>query len=606
LSAKQVPAARRQARWLEELQRYHIQWQYRPGKVNPADPLSRMPELTGVAVATVIISAMIREPRAASQQAKRALQQLAPTPKKRRRITFQSPTELPLAPQNVEQSLDPVDQVQSEEQRLVTSETTVTDASPFISKIRDSYVQDPWFADSNNTKDLKWYQNLWWFNNLVVVPEAGTLRQDIMKEFHDPPYSGHLGEDRTLSSTSRYYWWPGISKQIKDYVKHCPSCQKNKARSGRTPGLSQPLAIPDKRWASVSMDFIMSLPKTVQGHTAIMVMVDRMSKMVHLAPCTDTVTAVEAAGLFVHHVVRLHGLPLDIVSDRDPRFTSSFWKEICSLMEVRQSMSTAFHPQSDGQTERMNRVLEDMIRHYVSPTQTDWDRYLDMAEFAINDAHHEGLGNTPFMLNYGQHPRKPGTHEGMQSKSVAAADFVQRMHDMVKQARSCLANAQQRQKSYADKGAVSLVFKEGDKVLLSTKNLTLKGPTSRKLWPKWLGPFAVSRAVGSVSYALDLPCTMKVHNVFHVSLLKAYRDDGSVQPPPPPIELDGELYYEVERILLHRDPPSSGGRKKGKPMREFLVQWKGYGPEHNTWEPEDHLDTVQDMVQEYLTKSHVK
>jgi hypothetical protein len=265
-------------------------------------------------------------------------------------------------------------------------------------------------------------------------------------------------------------------------------------------------------------------------------------------------------------------------------------------------MSTAFHPQSDGQTERFNRILEDMLRHYVSPEANDWDRYLDLAEFAMNDAWHEGLESTPFLLNYGQHPRRPECLQGESSKNLAAADMIQSMQRLWAHAKLCLEQAQQRQKAWSAEHRAPLSFQVGDKVLLSSSNLKLKGPACRKLWPKWLGPFTVTKCVGKVAYELALPPSMKVHKTFHVSLLKPYRDDGRVQPPPPPVEVEGELEFEVEKVLLHRDSHrSTASDKVSRCSREFLVKWKGYGPEHNTWEPERNLTNCKEVLQEYLS-----
>ena len=174
--------------------------------------------------------------------------------------------------------------------------------------------------------------------------------------------------------------------------------------------------------------------------------------------------------------------------------------------------------------------------------------------------------------------------------------LIQNMHDAISDAKRCLHAAQQRQKAYADIRRRDVEFKVGDQVLLSTRNLTMKMVGSAKLMPKYLGPFTISRKINQVAYELDLPPCMKIHNVFHVSLLNAYRSDGSVHPPPPPTLVDGELEYEVERILLHRDKHPVRGYKI---KREFLIKWLGYGPEYNTWEPEANLKNCPELLSEY-------
>ena len=248
--------------------------------------------------------------------------------------------------------------------------------------------------------------------------------------------------------------------------------------------------MPHWRWESVSMDFITQLPVTRQGNDAIVVFVDRLTKMVHFAATKTSVSAEEVAQMFRHEVFRLHGLPSELVSDRDPRFTSKFWVKLSELLGTKLKMSTAFHPQTDGQTERANRVLEDMLRHYVSPVQDDWDEHLDCAEFAVNNAWQESTQNTPFFLNSGQHPRTP-LGGGARTQAPAANDFVNRLEKSLSIAKLSLKAAQDRQKSFADQKRQDVVYEVGQQVLLSTRNFRLANPGSRKLLPKWVGPFQI-------------------------------------------------------------------------------------------------------------------
>ena len=202
--------------------------------------------------------------------------------------------------------------------------------------------------------------------------------------------------------------------------------------------------------------------------------------MVHIIPTTTTCTAVTVAELYRDHVFKLHGIPLKVVSDRDLRFTSAFITELCTLVGARQAMSTPYHPQTDGQTERVNRVLEDMLRHYVSPVQDDWDQHLSYAEFAINNADHKSTGSSPFMLNYGYSPRIPFSI-GKSSKSPAAIDFVEAMQRRITEARRLHKVASQRQKLYADTSRKAVVFQPKQWVLLSSKNLRFKMGTPKLL-----------------------------------------------------------------------------------------------------------------------------
>ena len=198
-----------------------------------------------------------------------------------------------------------------------------------------------------------------------------------------------------------------MSIDIKEYVKGCKTCQQNKALTQAPAGKLVPIPTPEGSWDHVTAARIVSLPQTKKGYTAVLVVADKLTKMEHFAPCKNESTAKDMAKLFVDMVWKLHGLPLQINRDRGPEFTNKFIAGICELVGTKHCKSTAYHPQSDGQTERMNKVLEDMIRHYISPQQDNWDELLPMAEFAINNAYQESTGDTPFYLNFGKHPRLP-------------------------------------------------------------------------------------------------------------------------------------------------------------------------------------------------------
>ena len=203
----------------------------------------------------------------------------------------------------------------------------------------------------------------------------------------------------------RHYWWPGITAYVRHYVQSCTSCQLSKSTNRVQPGQLRPLQIPDSPFASVGMDFITGLPQTRSGHDCILVFVCRLTKMVHFVPTTTTVGGEATASLYRDHVFKLHGLASELVSDRGTQFNNAFMRTLTRLLGTRQALSTAFHPQTDGQTERVNRVLEEMLRHFNSPRQDDWDEYLSLAEFAVNNAKHASTGQSPFFLVYGRNPR---------------------------------------------------------------------------------------------------------------------------------------------------------------------------------------------------------
>ena len=238
----------------------------------------------------------------------------------------------------------------------------------------------------------------------------------------------------------------------------------------------QSLPVPKDTWTSISMDFITGLPTTTRGNNSIMVVVDRMSKMVHLIAMRTDVTASQVAQYYQDRIFALHGVPDDIVSDRDSQFTSAFWKNLQKLLGTNLNMSTAFHPQTDGQTERMNSVLEDMLRHYVRPDQQDWDLFLSLAEFCMNNAYKTSIQCTPFQLVYGKNPGTPASAhlQNIKEQNPTATLRARDMHEHLERAKACMLAAQNRDKTYADKKTRPQTFEVGQRVLLSTKNMQIK------------------------------------------------------------------------------------------------------------------------------------
>ena len=270
------------------------------------------------------------------------------------------------------------------------------------------------------------------------------------------------------------------------------------------------------------MDRITHLPKTAEGHTSIFVAVDKLTKMVRLAAGHDTDDAEATATLFRDTVFRSHGMPFTVVSDRGTEFTNKFAAALFKALGTDHCKSTSFHPQSNGQTERMNRVLEDMLRHFVNPRQDDWDTLLPVLEFAIYNSLQESIQDTPFYLNYGRHPRVPSDVR-LPESNPSAHGYLDNFDQAMRKARKCLEAAQQRQKHYADEHRTQLEFGLNDEVLLSTEHIPLRSVGTRKLLMKWMGPFKVVQRVNDVAYELELPKPWKIHNVFHVSLLKPYQ-----------------------------------------------------------------------------------
>jgi hypothetical protein len=438
---------------------------------------------------------------------------------------------------------------------------------------------------------------LWYHKVQIFVPPS--LRERCMSELHDTPFSGHKGVWKTMDSVQRMYFWPGLTADVKRFVGTCSSCQRNKVQNKKPIGPLQPLEVPKERWEQVTMDFITGLPCTAAGYDAILVFCDRLTKMVHFAACTKDTDAPATARLFRDRVFAIHGMPTVIISDRDTRFTGAFWQELMTLLGVKHKMSTAFHPQTDGQTERVNRVLAEYLRHYVNDGHDDWDGLLPMAEFAYNNSLHEAVGETPFYLNYGRHPRLPtDVRDTTDNRVPSATEFASGVADAVAAAKDKLEQARQRAKRSADPARREKQFAAGERVLLSSKNIALKTPGSNKLLPKYVGPFKILDVLGPVTYRLELPSGMKCHNVFHVSQLLEYKTDGRTQAPPPPLDFDdgeGGTWLEIDTILSHR-AVKLGTRE----VTQYLVKWKGYGPEHNEWRDEASVTEV--ATAEYWSK----
>ncbi|CAA0831446.1 Uncharacterized mitochondrial protein AtMg00860, partial [Striga hermonthica] len=252
-------------------------------------------------------------------------------------------------------------------------------------------------------EDHDMHEGLLLYHGRVVVPKAGSLREEIIRHFHDSKFGGHSGVFRTWMRIASTFYWPGLRGDVRDYVRRCDECQRTKADARRPGGLLQPLPVPARIWEDITMDFIEGLPLS-NGFNGVMVVVDRLIKYAHFIPLTHPYTAKSIAKLFVEYVMKLHGVPRSIVSDRDRIFMSSFWSEFFKLQGTELSMSSAYHPQTDGQTEVTNRTLEQYLRCYVHQFPKRWENYLPWAEYWYNTTYHSSTKATPFELVYGRKP----------------------------------------------------------------------------------------------------------------------------------------------------------------------------------------------------------
>src|ERR1700752_2743208 len=475
------------------------------------------------------------------------------------------------------------------------------DSDTIIDEIRQAYESDPHARNIRDTQNPNYRidHDLIYYNNRLLVPNDNDIKEKIMKMCHDFQLAGHLGTAKTAELVKRYFYWNNIDVAVREYVLSCPFCQSDKDTNQRKLGLLQSIEIPQRRWEVVTVDFITSLPDVGNGkdtpiYNAICVFVDKYSKMVHLVPCHTKLSAPMFARIFMNDLVRLHGVPKRIISDRDTRFNSIFFHKFLKALDVDLAMSTAFHPQTDGQTERVNRILQEMLRHYVHDHHEHWIKWLPYAEFAINNSISTSTGHTPFYLNYGEHPATPLSNVIPDIDDVPeAADTIKKVQEALEDARTKMEQAQRRQAYYANSSRRQHVFNEGDKVMLRTSNYIQRlrrqagNTTSTSLMPRYLGPYKIKSKYSDLVCELELPASWgNVRPVFHISQLQAYRESPTYrhQQRPPrqapsgliPVLSGDEVFGVLGRKYF-------GYTADDGHMYKYLIKWKNQGDSSNQW-----------------------
>ena len=437
----------------------------------------------------------------------------------------------------------------------------------------------------------------------LYIPRQDTLRRRLMHECHDTTWAGHPGQQRTLALLERAFYWPQMRDDVDAYVRTCLICQQDKPINQRPGGLLEPLPVPSRPWECITMDFIVSLPKA-QGCSSIYVVVDRFSKYAIFVPAPATCSAADTAKLFVRNVIKHWGIPESIVSDRDARFTGKFWREVFRLMGTNLHFSTSFHPQTDGQTERINGMLEEYLRHFVSANQRDWVDLLDAAQFCYNLQKSESSGHSPFEVATGQQPQTPHSLAARgRGKAPYAYQFVRNWQDQTELAKAYLNKATKRMKKWADEKRRPAEFRVGDKVLakLFPDRTAIFRGHHRGLIRKYDGPFTIIKRVGNLAYRLDLPANFQVHPVFHICNLKPFHEDeGDPQrsmPQRAPIPQRAPSTVSVPgrdpEIILNHSNNYLGEVKK------YLVQWKGLPECEATWEKASSMFQHRQLVEGY-------
>jgi hypothetical protein len=415
------------------------------------------------------------------------------------------------------------------------------------------------------------------------VPDNEELRTKLIQEVHDSKACGHPGRDNCSAILARRFFWPKMSQDVRRFVRNCDACGRNKAWRDRRQGFLKPLPIPERIWQEISIDFIVDLPES-KGCTNLVVITDRLGKGV-IFDGLPNIQADTVAEWFVRTYYRHHFLPKAIVSDRGTQFTGHLWKRICQLLNITRRLSTAYHPETDGATERMNQTLETYLRMFIDHAQDDWYDMLPSAEIAINGRNAASTGVSPFFLQHGYHVDplnvteeiEPSTTLGSPVKQAEA--IVRKLQDARQWAQTAMATAQQVQETATNRNRQqSPNFKVGDKVWLNLTNIRTDRPT-KKLDAKH-AKFTVTEVIGSHNYRLDTP--PGIEDIFHSQLLRPAAMDplpsqqqDDTQPLPQLVGEDEE--YEVEKIVDER--VIKRGRRR---TRKFLVKWVGYAKP--TWE----------------------
>lgn len=424
-------------------------------------------------------------------------------------------------------------------------------------------------AELNLHGNYSWRHGLLHFKNRIIIPPGSGLILQLLKEFHDSPLGGHSGVLRTYKRLAQQFYWPSMYQSIQKYVAACGTCQRMKTETLSPAGLLQHLPIPCQVWEDITMDFIEGLPPS-NGKNTIFVVVDRLSKSAHFLTLSHPYTAKMVAEKFIDGVVKLHGLPRSIVSDRDPVFISHFWQEFFKLSGTQLNMSSAYHPQTDGQSEVVNRCLEQYLRCFTAHQPRRWSYFLPWAEFWYNTTHHTSIGMSPFQALYGRLPptipryNTGDSHVHEVDRNLASRD------ELLAQLKDNLQSANNRMKQLADSKRRDVEYVLGDWVYIKLQPYRQQSVYKRayqKLASRFYGPYRVLERIGPVAYRLQLPEGSRVHPVFHVSLIKKHvGEDPAVKYDLPSIGNEGNPILEPEYVLDYR-----WIKKGGKFVEESLV-----------------------------------
>jgi hypothetical protein len=422
------------------------------------------------------------------------------------------------------------------------------------------------------------HKGLLFFKGKLYLPSVSTFKSIFLEEFHSSTIGGHSGIEKTYGRLKENVYWEGMKADVAKFVQTCLVCQQTKIPTQLPYGLLQPLPIPTAVWEDISLDFIIGLP-SFQNHTVILVVVDRFSKAAHFGMLPTNFTACKVAELFAHLIFKHHGMPKSMVSDRYPIFLSRFWQQLFKNCGTQLRMSSAYHPQSDGQTEIVNKALQQYLRCFVHNEPHKWGKYLHLAEWHYNTSVHSSTGFTPFQVVFGKPPPTLAQYvEGFTNLEAVHNELLDRDR-ILELLRKKLEKAQAAMKHFADHRRIHHPFKVGDQVLVKLRpyrQTSVGGHNNKKLGNRYFGPFKILRQMGDVAFELQLPDASRIHPVFHVSKLKPFHGNDTIALPLPAASFGNQPVIHPMAVLDWKQEPDS-------PV-QVLVQWSNTFPEDASWE----------------------
>ena len=438
------------------------------------------------------------------------------------------------------------------------------------------------------TYSLTQSDGLYWYGDRLVVMEDSSLKRGVISLYHNSITARHPGISNTMWAITKDFWWPAMKKDITEYVKGCTTCQSRKNQPNKPKPPLYPITSDtyDTPFTSIAMDFIVKLPSS-ESYDTILTITDTFSKASIFIPCNESINAENTAKLYTTYVLPHYGLPTHIISDRDPHFTSMFSRELCRTLGITQNISTAYHPQTDGQSERTNQQLEQYLHIFINYHQQNWASLLPLTQYTLNVWPNATTKKAPFELIMGHIPRVHQSAWPFKSLTIEAR--MQQMKQAHQDAKEALKRA-------ADLEVPTCFepYQLGDKVWLEGRNLTTTHPMA-KLAPRHYGPFLFTCVISRTSYQLKLPPQWKIHNVFHTTLLTPYKEtalNGKQNQEPTPELIDGQPEWEVEQILCVRQYWH---------QIQYLIKWKGFSETHDSWEPVTNMH-AEELIQEFYKR----